>query len=162
MADLGGRIADRCDVQDLIGRGGMGDVYRSVDTETGEPVAIKLLHEDIVEENPGIVDRFKREGEALRRLNHPNIVNILDTVEAEGKHYLVMEYVSGGSLRDLIDELLRIGVHGRQSAYHRRQQRHLIQLVVDASLRALLAAYETHGIRLSFVPSGGVHPVTRW
>jgi serine/threonine protein kinase len=108
MADPGSRIAGRYDVQDLLGRGGMGDMYRGIDVETNELVAIKLLHEDIVEENPGIVDCFEREGEALRQLDHPNIVNILDTVEEDGKHYLVMEYVSGGSLRDLIDEQSRL------------------------------------------------------
>ena len=50
------------------------------------------------------MDRFERDGEALWRPNHPNIVNILDTVEEDGKHYLVMGCVSSGSLRDLIDE----------------------------------------------------------
>ncbi len=64
-------IAGRYQLEQLIGRGGMGDVYRGVDIETGTPVAIKQLHVHIVDENPDIVDRFIREGEALRRLNHP-------------------------------------------------------------------------------------------
>jgi serine/threonine protein kinase/tetratricopeptide (TPR) repeat protein len=101
-------VAGRYQIEDMIGRGGMGDVYRGTDTQTGEKVAIKRLHEAIVEENPDIVDRFKREGEALRKLDHPNIVKLLDAVEENGKHYLVMEYVGGGSLRDLIDEQARL------------------------------------------------------
>ncbi len=101
-------IAGRYERGDLIGRGGMGDVFVGVDTATSEPVAIKLLHESIVQDNPDIVDRFRREGEALRQLDHPNIVKLLDAFEEDGKHYLVMEYVSGGSLRDLMDEEIRL------------------------------------------------------
>jgi serine/threonine protein kinase/tetratricopeptide (TPR) repeat protein len=101
-------VAGRYQLEQLIGRGGMGDVYRGVDTHTGETVAIKLLHETIVQENPDIVDRFTREGEALSRLDHPNIVKMLGSVEEDGKHYLIMEYVGGGSLRDLIDEKSRL------------------------------------------------------
>jgi serine/threonine protein kinase/tetratricopeptide (TPR) repeat protein len=102
------RVAGRYQLEQLIGRGGMGDVYRGIDAQTGEEVAVKLLHESIVEDNPDIVDRFRREGEALRKLDHPNIVKLLDTVEENGRHYLVMEYVGGGSLRDLIDEHARL------------------------------------------------------
>jgi serine/threonine protein kinase/tetratricopeptide (TPR) repeat protein len=101
-------VAGRYQQQELIGHGGMGDVYRGADTRTGEPVAIKRLHQDIVRENPDIVDRFRREGEALRQLNHPNIVKLLDAVEEDAKQYLIMEYVGGGSLRDLLDEQSRL------------------------------------------------------
>jgi len=101
-------VGGRYELNELIGRGGMGDVYRGRDVETGEPVAVKRLHADIVEENPDIVDRFQREGEALRQLNHPNIVAMLATLEENGQHYLVMEYVSGGSLRELLDSQGRL------------------------------------------------------
>lgn len=103
-------IAGRYQVGNLIGRGGMGHVYRGVDLYTGEIVAIKELHRHIVEENPDLVDRFKREGEALRQLDHPNIVNVMATIEHDNTHYLVMEYISGGSLRELIDEQGRLPV----------------------------------------------------
>ncbi|MCD4685774.1 MAG: protein kinase, partial [Anaerolineae bacterium] len=103
-------IAGRYSLEQLIGRGGMGDVYRGTDTETGDVVAVKLLHSSIVEDNPDIVDRFQREGEALRQLNHPNIVTVREAVEDEGEHFLVMEYISGGSLRDLIDEEARLPI----------------------------------------------------
>ena len=97
-------VGSRYELGAMIGRGGMGDVYRGVDTYTGQIVAIKLLHQDIVADNPYLVDRFKREGEALRQLNHPNIVQILDTVEDGDRHYLIMEYVGGGSLRTQLDK----------------------------------------------------------
>ena len=108
MSDEISLIAGRYRLDDLIGRGGMGDVYRGTDVRTGDTVAIKLLHESILADNPDIVDRFTREGEALRQLDHPNIVKVLDTLEEGGRHYLVLEYVSGGSLRDLMDEQGRL------------------------------------------------------
>lgn len=94
---------------DLLGNGAMGDVYRGVDLQTGVAVAIKALKSELVNEAPELVSRFIREGEALRKLNHPNIVKMLNAVEerepATGvvSHYLIMEYVRGGSLRDLLD-----------------------------------------------------------
>ena len=88
----------------LLGQGGMGNVYRGIDTQTGEPVAIKALKPEIVASNPDLVERFVREGEALRQLNHPNIVKLLAAAEQDNQHYLVMEFVDGGSLRDLIKQ----------------------------------------------------------
>ncbi len=108
MSDEMSLIAGRYRLDELIGRGGMGDVYRGTDVQTGTTVAIKLLHESILADNPDIVDRFTREGEALRQLDHPNIVKVLDTLEEDGRHYLILEYVSGGSLRDLMDEQGRL------------------------------------------------------
>ena len=99
-------IADRYRINDpehdLLGRGGMGDVYRATDTETGEMVAVKALNPGMVALDPTIVERFLREGEVLRQLNHPNIVRMLAAAEEEGRHYLIMEYVVGGSLQDLL------------------------------------------------------------
>jgi len=107
---LGGqyRIADP-DL-DLLGHGGMGDVYRGVDLNTGRPVAIKALKPEVVAAHPQLVDRFVREGEALRRLDHPNIVKMLAAVEQDGRHYLVMEYIGGGSLQDLLEREGRMPV----------------------------------------------------
>jgi serine/threonine-protein kinase len=95
------RIGDRYEFDrttDIIGRGGMGTVYKGVDTVTGQFVAVKQLKPDVLEDNPDFVERFSREAEALRRLNHPNIVSALGTIADDDAHYLIMEYVSGGSL----------------------------------------------------------------
>jgi serine/threonine protein kinase/predicted ATPase/Tfp pilus assembly protein PilF len=86
----------------ILGQGGMGVVYKGQDTQTGQPVAIKLLKSEFIARDPDMVERFEREGRALRALNHPNIVAVLDMVEENGVHYLVMEYVPGGSLYDLL------------------------------------------------------------
>ena len=88
--------------RNLLGSGGMGNVYRGVNAQTGEPVAIKVLKPEIVATNQDIVERFVREGQALRQLNHPNIVKMLAASEQQGQHYLVMEYVEGGSLQELL------------------------------------------------------------
>jgi predicted ATPase len=88
--------------KDLLGRGGMGEVYRATDTQTGELVAVKVLNPEVVAHAPDLVERFVREGEALRQLNHPNIVRMIAAVQEQGQHYLIVEYVCGGSLEDLL------------------------------------------------------------
>lgn len=87
----------------LVGRGVMGNVYQGIDSLTGQIVAIKALKPEMVNSSPDLVTRFVREGKALRQLNHPNIVKMLDSVEELNQHYLIMEFVQGGTLRDRID-----------------------------------------------------------
>ncbi|RMG83021.1 MAG: serine/threonine protein kinase, partial [Chloroflexi bacterium] len=103
-------LAQRYRIEEEIGQGGMGSVYRAVDTQTEQFVAVKQLKPELTQNFPDVVERFIREGEALRRLNHPNIVKILDSVEQENTHWLIMEYVGGGSLRDLMDETPQLAV----------------------------------------------------
>lgn len=81
----------------------MGPVYRGLDRKTNRPVAIKALNPAVVVDQPVLLDRFQREGRMLQELNHPNIVHWLDAVEQDSTHYLIMEYIEGGSLRDLLD-----------------------------------------------------------
>ena len=78
----------------------MGTVYRGLDSVTEQNVAIKQLKAHIAQ--PEMIERFRREGEALRDLNHPNIVKMLDAVEEDGHHYLIMEYIAGGDLTSLL------------------------------------------------------------
>ncbi len=96
-------LANRYKVGKLIGQGGMGSVFQGTDIQTDAPVAIKYLKREVVADNPDMLRRFEQEGEALRVLNHPNIVKMLDTVTEGEDHYLIMEYVPGGSLRDVLD-----------------------------------------------------------
>lgn len=95
-------IGGRFELGELIGHGGMGDVYRGFDTRTGETVAIKALKPMLMAEGTRLVERFAREGEVLRRLDHPSIVKVLATIEEQGRPFIVMEYVGGGSLDDLL------------------------------------------------------------
>jgi serine/threonine protein kinase len=107
---IANRFRFRNSQSDLLGRGGMGEVYHGIDLETGEDVAIKVLKPDLVASDPELVERFNRECQALRQLNHPNIVKMLSAVTEQDPatgteiQYLVMEYVGGGSLQDLLDQ----------------------------------------------------------
>ena len=86
-----------------IGSGAMGDVYQGTDSRSGAAVALKAIKPDLIKSSPTLLARFQREGEALRQLNHPNIVALLDTFERDGIHYLVMEHIAGGDLASLLD-----------------------------------------------------------
>lgn len=103
MTILAGRYTQ--DAQ--IGSGGMGTVYLGTDITTEDRVAIKKLHRERIIAQPELVERFTREAEALRALNHPNIVKAFATFEQDGDHYIVMEYVAGKDLSDLLIQ------HGR-------------------------------------------------
>src|SRR5579859_3285849 len=95
-------IANRFELGNFLSQGGMGAVYLGRDVYTQEPVAIKQLKSDVVDHDPDQLKRFVREGDTLRTLNHPNIVKFLAASQHDDKHYLVMEYVSGGSLADVL------------------------------------------------------------
>ncbi len=89
-------INERYILHHELGSGGMGVVYLAQDTLADTKVAVKALKTEIA--HAEMIERFKREGEALRDLNHPNIVKMLDAFEHDGQHYLVMEYVLGDDL----------------------------------------------------------------
>jgi serine/threonine protein kinase len=90
-------------IQDRIGSGGMGDVYRAFDSKLDRAVAIKLLPPE-VSEDPERKRRFLQEARAASALDHPNIITIFDIAEAEGRQFLVMQYVPGKTLGDLLRE----------------------------------------------------------
>ena len=89
----------RYEVQQKIGIGGMADVYRGKDTLLGRPVAIKILHQNFGSDQD-FVARFKREAQAAGKLNHPNVVSMYDVGFDQGFHYIIMEYVSGCTLKE--------------------------------------------------------------
>ncbi|MCI0553676.1 MAG: serine/threonine protein kinase, partial [Anaerolineae bacterium] len=92
----------------LLGEGAMGEVYKATDERTGQQVAIKILARQLTAP-PEALERFRREAETLRQLDHPNIVKFVDAFEHEGQFVIVMEYIAGGSLHELIKaELLPI------------------------------------------------------
>ncbi len=96
------QLANRYEIGAYINQGAMGTVYRAHDAQTGQVVAIKQLKADVLAQEPDVLERFRREGEALRALNHPNIVKWIDSFQDGDQLYLVMEYLSGGSLADLL------------------------------------------------------------
>jgi serine/threonine-protein kinase len=98
-------LLDRYEVLDELGRGGMAHVYRARDNVLGRIVALKVLPEWLASD-PAYVERFRREARAAARLNHPGVVNVYDTGEDHGVHFIVMEHVDG---RDLSDALAAHG-----------------------------------------------------
>jgi eukaryotic-like serine/threonine-protein kinase len=92
------------DVQGRLGRGGMGEVFLARDPRLGRKVAIKVLSPAIAE-TPEAMERLRREALAASALNHPNILTVHEFGEAEGRQYIVTEYVEGESLREKIGEL---------------------------------------------------------
>lgn len=94
-------LNNRYRINSLLGEGGMGEVYLATDKSTGQQVAVKVLARSL-STNPDSLERFRREAETLRQLDHPNIVKFVDAFDHEGQYVIVMEYVSGGSLHDLL------------------------------------------------------------
>ncbi|MFW6303732.1 MAG: protein kinase domain-containing protein, partial [Candidatus Sumerlaeota bacterium] len=91
----------RYDLQEEIGRGAMASVYRAMDNELEEIVALKILPESLIK-NPEALRRFRLEARASRKLSHDNIVRIHDIGEEKGRKYISMEFVEGKTLKDMI------------------------------------------------------------
>jgi serine/threonine-protein kinase len=101
---IGRSIDGRYRIDAVVGKGGMGTVYRATRLLIGDEVAIKILHIGEVED-PQAAERFRREARAAARLKHPNAVSIYDFgVSSDGLQYLVMDLVEGRSLRDITKE----------------------------------------------------------
>jgi len=93
-----------------LGSGGAGAVFEAENVDIGRRVAVKVLHPDLWGSRDA-VQRLKREGASLARLDHPNVVDVLDIGEHDGRTYLVMELLKGRSLRDELDETAPMEVH---------------------------------------------------
>jgi serine/threonine-protein kinase len=98
----GSVFANRYEVKELLGAGGMGVVYRAFDRELQEPVAIKTLRSEALAGGNVALERFKQEIRLARRIAHRNVVRTYDLGEVGGTYYLTMEYVEGTSLKQLI------------------------------------------------------------
>ena len=101
MIAKGQKINDRYEIEKLIGEGGMANVYLARDTILDRRVAVKVLRGDLAGDEK-FVRRFQREALSASSLSHPNIVEIYDVGEDEGNFYIVMEYIEGKTLKQLI------------------------------------------------------------
>ncbi|MBQ1341075.1 MAG: Stk1 family PASTA domain-containing Ser/Thr kinase [Erysipelotrichaceae bacterium] len=100
---MDGMVGNRYVIRRSIGEGGMADVYLAQDTILKREVAIKVLRGEL-NEDPVNLQRFQREANAITNLSHPNIVEVYDVGEADKKNYIVMEYVPGKTLKQLIKQ----------------------------------------------------------
>ena len=114
---IGRLIDDRYQVRSLIARGGMATVYVATDVRLERRVAIKIMHENLAADDAFRV-RFIREARAAARLAHPNLVNVYDQGEDGHLAYIVMEYVPGITLRDLLHDHHRLTVEQTLSLIH--------------------------------------------
>ena len=96
-------FANRYQIVRVVGRGGMGMVYKARDRELAEDVAIKTLRGNAMTDDPTVLERFKTEIRLARRISHRNVVRTHDLGEHDGAYYVTMEYVEGITVRDLID-----------------------------------------------------------
>ncbi len=91
------------EILSLIGKGGMGEVYRALDPRLDREVAVKVLSESQLQEEQSFL-RFEQEAKTLASLSHPNILTIHDIVTEQGSMFIVMEFLKGESLRDRLKQ----------------------------------------------------------
>ena len=103
MVEIGSFIADRYEILEKIGAGGMSDVYKAKDQVLGRFVAVKILKPEFAED-VNFVTKFHTEAQSAAGLQHPNIVNIYDVGSEEHMHFIVMEYVEGITLKTYIEK----------------------------------------------------------
>ncbi len=102
-------ISDRYRIEELLGVGGMGMVYRARDTKLGIDIALKILRADTASGDGGL-ERFQRELILARQVSHRNVVRIHDIGEFDDMHYITMDFVAGRSLKQLLEEEQRLDV----------------------------------------------------
>ena len=109
MIKIGMTVADRYEVLEKIGTGGMSDVYRAKDHKLNRHVAVKVLKQEF-SENKDFLQKFRSEAQSAAGLMHPNIVNVYDVGEESGSHFIVMELVGGITLKKYIEKKARLSV----------------------------------------------------
>jgi serine/threonine-protein kinase len=98
---IGSMLSGRYRLESKLGSGGMSTVYLAVDETLGRHVAIKVLHQEISDQQDQL-ERFRREARAVAQLSHPNLVGVIDAGEEGGRPYIVFEYVPGQTLKQMI------------------------------------------------------------
>src|SRR5438874_5940296 len=99
---VGEVIADRYELEELVGTGGMSSVFKARDRMLDRNVALKILHEHYLDDDE-YVERFRREARAVAQLSHPNIVTVIDRGEANGRQFIVFEYIDGSTLKEVVE-----------------------------------------------------------
>ena len=102
-SNIGKKLDGRYEITELIGVGGMADVYKAVDVMEDREVAVKILKPEFAE-NEEFLRRFRNESKAIAVLSHPNIVKIYDVGFSDEIQYIVMEYIDGITLKEFIEQ----------------------------------------------------------
>ncbi|MBO5564884.1 MAG: Stk1 family PASTA domain-containing Ser/Thr kinase [Lachnospiraceae bacterium] len=138
MINIGTLVADRYEILDKIGTGGMSDVYKAKDHKLNRLVAVKMLKTEL-SENADFVSKFRVEAQAAAGLMHPNVVNVYDVGEEKGVNYIVMELVDGITLKKYIEKKARLSV------------KEAISIAIQVSM-GLEAAHKNHIIHRDIKP----------
>jgi tRNA A-37 threonylcarbamoyl transferase component Bud32 len=107
---VGETIAERYELEEVVGHGGMSTVYKAHDSLLERNVALKVLHQQY-NEDEDFVERFKREARSVAQLQHPNIVTVIDRGEEDGRQYIVFEFIDGENLKELVVRKGRLDLH---------------------------------------------------
>lgn len=126
MDVLGKTLENRYEVMEKIGEGGMSRVYKGLDKKLNRVVAVKVLYEQFAGD-PEFLRRFKMEAKAAAKLSHPAIVNVYDEGENQGVHYIIMEYVEGLTIKEIVQ---------RQGRLRSQDAAQLVLQVCDALVHA--------------------------
>nr|MBA3514599.1 serine/threonine protein kinase [Pyrinomonadaceae bacterium] len=105
----GAILVERYRIVGLLGKGGMGEVYRADDLKLGQPVALKFLPDHLLS-NGAALARFHREVRVARQVSHKNVCRVYDIGETDGRHFLSMEYIKGEELSSLLRRIGRFPV----------------------------------------------------
>jgi serine/threonine protein kinase len=127
------------DIENIIAEGGTATIYKCVESSFKRPVAVKVLSQQLVNKYPEIITRFEQESSVLARLNHPNIVHVIDRGIVGGLPYVVMEYVDGMSLSSAV----------QRGALESRQK---LDIVIQVC-KALAYAHKNDVIHRDFKPA---------
>jgi serine/threonine protein kinase len=138
MVKIGMLIADRYEIVEKIGAGGMSNVYKAKDHKLNRFVAVKVLKQEF-SENASFVSKFRVEAQAAAGLAHPNIVNVYDVGEERGLYYIVMELVDGITLKKYIEKKARLSV------------KEAVSIAIQVSM-GLGAAHRNHVIHRDIKP----------
>ncbi len=103
----GAMLAERYRIVGLLGKGGMGEVYRADDLKLGQPVALKFLPEHLLSDGAALA-RFHREVRVARQVSHRNVCRVYDIGEIDGRHFLSMEFIKGEELSSLVHRIGRL------------------------------------------------------
>lgn len=135
----GSLFGDRYEVISLLGSGGMGEVYRAMDRELNEPVALKTLRSDLMNDDSTLLERFREEIRLARRITHRNVVRTHDLGVLSGVYYLTMEWIDGKSVADLLRTEGRLPLS-------------VVQTIGTQLCRALSAAHEVGVVHRDIKP----------
>src|SRR4029450_6244128 len=100
-------LADRYRIVGLLGKGGMGEVYRADDLKLAQPVALKFLPDHLLSDGAAL-SRFHREVRVARQVSHKNVCRVYDIGETNGRHFLSMEFIKGEELSSLLRRIGRL------------------------------------------------------